>query len=86
MSLSKRKCWYSNNCLHLIKRAVPLLEFKQSKDERVLYKMPSSIVGLVWWVEKFCKFKSYYVLTCIEKFELHFLKAENGFKVNMGLV
>ncbi len=24
MSLSKRKCWYSNNCLYFIKRAVPL--------------------------------------------------------------
>ncbi len=25
MSLSKSKCWYSNNCLHFLKRAVPLL-------------------------------------------------------------
>ncbi len=24
MSLSKSKCWYSNNCLHFLKRAVPL--------------------------------------------------------------
>ncbi len=24
MSLSKRKCLYSNNCLHFLKRAVPL--------------------------------------------------------------
>ncbi len=23
MSLSKSKCWYSNNCLHYLKRAVP---------------------------------------------------------------
>jgi hypothetical protein len=26
MSLSKSKCWYSNNCLHLLKRTVPLQE------------------------------------------------------------
>jgi hypothetical protein len=25
ISLSKSKCWYSNNCLHLLKQAVPLL-------------------------------------------------------------
>jgi hypothetical protein len=24
MSLSKKKCWYSNTCLHFLKRAVPL--------------------------------------------------------------
>ncbi len=24
MSLSKSKCWYSNNCLHFLKRSVPL--------------------------------------------------------------
>jgi len=24
MSLSKSKCWYSNNCLHILKQAVPL--------------------------------------------------------------
>ena len=24
MSLSKSKCWYSNNCLHILKRTVPL--------------------------------------------------------------
>jgi hypothetical protein len=24
ISLSKSKCWYSNNCLHFLKRAVPL--------------------------------------------------------------
>jgi hypothetical protein len=24
MPLSKSKCWYSNNCLHFSKRAVPL--------------------------------------------------------------
>ncbi len=24
MSLSKSKCWYSNNCLHFVKRTVPL--------------------------------------------------------------
>ncbi len=25
MSIRKRKCWYSNNCLHCLKRTVPLL-------------------------------------------------------------
>ena len=25
MSLSKSKCWYSKNCLHFLKHAVPLL-------------------------------------------------------------
>ncbi len=25
MSLSNSKCWYSNNCLHFLKCAVPLL-------------------------------------------------------------
>jgi hypothetical protein len=24
MTLSKSKCWYSNNCLHFLKRALPL--------------------------------------------------------------
>ncbi len=24
MSLSKSKCWYCNDCLHFLKRAVPL--------------------------------------------------------------
>ncbi len=24
MSLSESKCWYSNNCLHFLKRAFPL--------------------------------------------------------------
>jgi hypothetical protein len=24
MYLSKSKCWYSNNCLHFLKRAVPI--------------------------------------------------------------
>ncbi len=27
MPLSKSKCWYSNNCLHFLKRAVPLFNF-----------------------------------------------------------
>ncbi len=31
MSLSKSKCWYSNNCLHLLKCTVPLQFFTQSK-------------------------------------------------------
>ncbi len=25
MALSKSKCWYSNNCLHLLRRTVPLI-------------------------------------------------------------
>ncbi len=29
MSLSKSKCWYSNNCLHFLKCAVPLKTSQQ---------------------------------------------------------
>ena len=29
MSLSKSKCWYSNNCLHFSKRTVPLRDTKK---------------------------------------------------------
>jgi hypothetical protein len=34
MSLSKSKCWYSNNCLHFIKRGVPLLLREKRLIER----------------------------------------------------
>jgi hypothetical protein len=27
MSLSKSKCWYPNNCLHFVKRAVPSVKY-----------------------------------------------------------
>ncbi len=30
MSLSKSKCWYSNNCLQFLKRAVPLITASKS--------------------------------------------------------
>ncbi len=33
MSLSKSKCWYSYNCLHFLKRAVPL---KKDKSVTIL--------------------------------------------------
>jgi len=29
MSLSESKCWYSNNCLHFFKCAVPLIILKE---------------------------------------------------------
>jgi hypothetical protein len=31
MSLNKSKCWYSNNCLHFLKRTVPLQEVGLAK-------------------------------------------------------
>ncbi len=33
MSLSKSKCWYSNNCLHFFNCAVPLLNNTTLKEE-----------------------------------------------------
>jgi hypothetical protein len=37
MSLSKSKCWYSNDCLHFLKCAVPLITF-----DRIFKNLPSS--------------------------------------------
>ncbi len=41
MSLSKSKRWYTNNCLHFLKRAVPFIFFivisLLNKLDRVLY-------------------------------------------------
>ncbi len=46
MSLSKSKCWYSNNCLQFLKRAVPLFTGNTSKgDKEKLLKRPN-LVGL----------------------------------------
>jgi hypothetical protein len=52
MSLSKSKCWYSNNCLHFLKRAVPLSHlnfncethycFCLGKNRQVLVKAEST--------------------------------------------
>ncbi len=43
MSLSKSKCWYSNNCLHFLKRVVPLKHIywimKFNKITKVTSKM-----------------------------------------------
>jgi hypothetical protein len=36
MSLSKSNCWYSNNCLQLLKRAVPLNLMKSRECYQVL--------------------------------------------------
>jgi hypothetical protein len=36
MSISKGKCWYSNNCLHFLKRAVPLIIGKDMELTRLL--------------------------------------------------
>jgi hypothetical protein len=32
MSLSKSKCWYSNNWLRFLKRAVPLKKYRNNRD------------------------------------------------------
>ncbi len=32
MALSKSKCWYSNNCLHYLKRVVPLTVWHKAGD------------------------------------------------------
>jgi hypothetical protein len=32
MSLSKSKCWYSNNCLHFVKRTVPLVGYYSASN------------------------------------------------------
>ncbi len=53
MSLSKSKCWYSNNCLHFLKCAVPLyhsgrtidIESLQNRLLMVCY-VPATSAGL----------------------------------------
>ncbi len=51
MSLSKSKYWYSKNCLHFLKQAVPLVQWKPEYPEkttagkaknRQLYAIPIS--------------------------------------------
>jgi hypothetical protein len=45
MSPSKSKCWYSSNCLHFLKYAVPL-----SNLHKTLYNILSDIFGAFHWM------------------------------------
>jgi hypothetical protein len=38
MSLTKSKCWYSNNCLHFLKCAVPLQKNLKKDSNLDVYK------------------------------------------------
>jgi hypothetical protein len=40
MSPSKSKCWYSNNCLHILKQSVPL-----TLDPKVEGSNPGAVTG-----------------------------------------
>ena len=42
MSLSKSKCWYSNNCLHFLKGAVPL-------KRCILFLNEAAALGPTWF-------------------------------------
>ena len=52
MSLSKNKCWYSNNCLHFLKRAIPtwrdLLFSKVKVCLHTLFYSPSFKSKVTW--------------------------------------
>jgi hypothetical protein len=51
MSLTKSKCWCSNNCLHFLKRAVPLRDtLKYLTSLNILTKKHSS---LLYWQKSF---------------------------------
>jgi hypothetical protein len=41
MSLNKSKCWYSNNCLHFLKCAVPLAFF----CSKIIYETDHKTAG-----------------------------------------
>jgi hypothetical protein len=45
MSLSKSKCWYSNNCLHFLKRAVPLDYITQHFQSLNSFLQRQNVVG-----------------------------------------
>ncbi len=57
MSLSKSKCWYSNKCIHFLKRAVPLhtthhlkwkiLEMRQFQRRKILWAEDEGYVTFV---------------------------------------
>jgi hypothetical protein len=44
MSLSKSKCWYSNNCLQFLKHAVPSLQMLKKKLLTIL-DWPKNLPG-----------------------------------------
>jgi hypothetical protein len=53
MSLSKSKCWYSNNCLHFLKRAVPLKKSAYCFISSWLnYNWVDPMNSLAWLVEQ----------------------------------
>ncbi len=56
MSLSKSKCWYSNNCLHFIKCAVPF-HWAMPFQKKIFYlpKLSSTAVGTVILFSSLCK-------------------------------
>jgi hypothetical protein len=41
MSLSKSKCWYSNNCVHFSKRAVPLASVLSENNHKHYHNLKS---------------------------------------------
>ena len=63
MSLTKSKCWYSNNCLHFLKHAVPLEKvgvilvefFIETSQTSILYiHKHTGFVGMLYsWVSEF---------------------------------
>jgi hypothetical protein len=46
MSLSKGKCWYSNNCLHFLKCAVPL---SMARDRNIAHLRYLILKGVLCW-------------------------------------
>ncbi len=51
MSLSKSKCWHSNNCLHFLKRAVPLPYYLLIQRQCLTeHFMPSSRKSWKWYL------------------------------------
>jgi hypothetical protein len=55
MSLSKSICWYSNNCLHFLKCAVPLVEIYQLGELKVIginmYKNCKKLIWPIWIID-----------------------------------
>jgi hypothetical protein len=56
MSLSKSKCWCSNNCLQFFKHAVPFGQFV-NYDSKKFYKVgPRTLIAKAVQIEKFGSF------------------------------
>ncbi len=67
MFLSKSKCWYSNNCLHFLKCAVPLifvfdLSFVSVYEQKVQGTNECKISNLVFRVVLYKSLNSVYSL------------------------